>query len=723
MSQSLPWSAEPHTEALHLREYWHVLLRRRWLALGVLLLVVTGGLLRILLLRPSYEATAHILIEKEIPSVLDFEKNPRVGEAWEDFYQTQYRLLQSRLIARKVVERLKLLQDPEFYGPRPLAEIEAAESAPPGGSQAMEDAIDRFLSQLSVQPVKNSQMVAIAFHSLRPDLAARVANAVAEAYIQQTLEFRYRTSAEAGTWLGNETAEQSRKVDAAEKALHKFQEEEGLVNIEERRTLLEQKLKDLGSALTVAKTRRLEKEALHQEMRTARSAMELPDVIKSPLIQGLQTELASLERQQQQLGQRYLEDHPEMVRIRQQIEGTRAKIEAEARRIVRAAENDYEAAAAQEHSVAGALQAAQTEAADLEHRGLKYDALKRDLEASQKVSDSILARQKQTDAVRDMQASTVHVVDAAVAPRVPVRPRPLRDLLLSLFLGLGGGVAAAFLRDYLDDSVAKPSDVRVLGLPLLGVVPEAKIQRKTLLPAKGQETFHEGYRVVRSALPPVEPGRGQVLLVTSTLAGEGKTLTSANLALALASAGERVLLVDADLQRPTLSMLFRTTPGRGLCEVLSGRCRPLQAIFRVPGKNLSVLAAGTAPRGNPSDLLATGALRELLSSLRGQYDHIVVDTPPAGALATALVLSPLADGVVVVARCGKVTTTGLAQVLERLAQARAQVLGVVLNRARPDRNLYDYGAAFDVGAFAMRPYRALPAGSPTEATRAVRRPY
>ena len=198
-------------------------------------------------------------------------------------------------------------------------------------------------------------------------------------------------------------------------------------------------------------------------------------------------------------------------------------------------------------------------------------------------------------------------------------------------------------------------------------------------------------------------------------------MTSANLALARASAGERVLLVDADLQRPTLSMLFRTTPGRGLCEVLTGTTRPLQAIFRVPGKsNLSVLAAGTPRRSDASDLLATGALRELLVSLRGSYDRIVVDTPPAGALATALVLSPLADGVVVVARCGKVSSTDLIQVLERLAQARAQVLGVVLNRARPDRHRYDYGVTFEPSAFALRPYRSLPEAHDT-AGRPVRR--
>jgi len=708
MTQNLPWSGDSRNEALHIREYWHVLLRRRLLAVAVLALVLAAGLARVLLVRPSYEATAHILIEREIPNVLDFEKNPRANEAWADFYQTQYRLLQSRLIARKVVERLKLLQDPEFLGPRSGEEVAAAEAAAPGASLLMEQIIDRFQSRLSVQPVKDSQLVAIAFRSFRPDLAARAANAVAEAYIRQTLEFRYRTSAEAGTWLVKEKEEQARKVEAAEQVLQTFQDKEGLVNIEERRTLLEQKLKDLGSALTAAKTRRMDKEALYRQMRSAGSVEELPDVIRSPLIQSLRTELASLERQAAQVGQRYLEDHPEMVRVRRQILDTREKIATEARRIVRAAQNDYEAAAAQEGSVAGALQEAQSEAADLERRGLRYDALKRDLEGSRTLADSIVTRQKQTDVIRDVQASNIHVVDAAVPPRSPVRPRPVRDMALSLFLGLGCAIAAAFTRDYLDTSVAKPSDVRVLGLPLLGVVPEAKLRRRALVPAKDREPFHEGYRVVRSALPPLEGSSGQVLLVTSTLPGEGKTLTSANLALALASAGERVLLVDADLRRPTLTMLFRITPGVGLCEVLSGSARPAQAIHKVPGRPFHLLPAGLPRRGDSADPLASTALRRLLTSLRESYDRIVVDSPPAGALADALVLSPLVDGVLVVARCGKVTASGLTQVLERLAQARAQVLGVVLNRARPSRHRYDYGPTFEPSAFSARPTKFLP---------------
>jgi polysaccharide biosynthesis transport protein len=713
------------SEPLHLSEYWNVLRRRRGLALAVFLLIVSAGVARVALVRPVFEATSQILIERQIPSVFDFEKNPRANEAWEDFYQTQYRLLQSRLLARKAVERLDLLQTPEFGGPRPGAVVQAATAAAAGTSVDMERAIDAFLARLRVQPVKNSQLVAVGFRSSRPDLAARVANTLTELYIQQTLDFRYRVSAEAGTWLDSETKDQAQKVQAAELALQRFSEEQGLANIEERRTLLDQKLKDLGSSLTVAKTRRLDKEALYREMQATGNPEELPEALASPLVQGLRTELASLERQAAQLAAKgFLDEHPEVAKVRQQTEATRQKIAFEARRIVRAAQNDYRVAAAQEAASAAALETAKNEAQDLSRRGLKYDALKRDLEASKLVSASILTRQKQTDVSRDVQASNVHVIDPAVVPETPVTPRPVRDVGLAVCLGLGFAFAAAFLRDYLDTSVGQPSDVRRLGVPLLGVIPETGAGESVLLLSNGQgkDAFAEGYRVLRTALrSPTNEEGGQVLLLTSTLPGEGKSLTSVNLALALASAESRVLVVDADLRRPVLSTLLGTKRTPGLSEVLTGVATADLAIQRVRGTRLDLLPSGTPVRKNPADLLATTALRDLLASLRASYDYVILDTPPGGAIADALILSPLADGVLVVARSGKVAKGDLVRVLERLVNARAFVLGVVLNRARTDLDHDDYGPALAHESFAGAARLRLPPTTGGRASHSARR--
>ena len=694
--------------ALHVLDYWHVLLRRRWLAFAVFALIVGAGVARVVTSRPRYQAAAQLLIERNLPSVLGFDGDVRVGDAREDFYQTQYRLLQSRMLARKVVTRLGLLRDPEFARPLSAAAVEEAEQAPAGESPAMEEAIDAFQARLRVEPLKNSQLVALRFESDRPERAAQAANGLARAYIEQILEFRSRTSAQAGEWLDAETRTQAQKIESGEMELQKLVEKEGLGNIDERRTLLDQKLKDLGGALNAAKTRRLEKEALYRQMQSTSNPEELPGVIASPVVQALRAEQAALERQNTQLlSKGFLEEYPEVVKVRQQIEGTSQKIASEARRIVRAAENDYQAAAAQERSASVALETTTREAVELSRRGLRYDALKRDLEASKRMSENILARQKQTDASRNLPASNVHIVDPAPVPRSPIRPRPRRDIALAVAVGLGCAIVAAFLRDYLDSSVSVPSDVRRLGLPLLGVIADGGRRGVPLLNGARKEMFGESYRVLRTALdPPGEPGSGQLLLVTSTLPGEGKSLTSVNLALTLASAEERVLLIDADLRRPALSRLLKTPHAPGLSDVVL-RHVPLEAaIHRVPGSRLNVIPAGSAVKSSPTDLLAKGAFRALLANVRGRYDRIIIDTAPAGAVADALTLAPMTDGVLVVAHSGRVSANALMQVLERLVHARAHVLGLVLNRARPDAIRYDY-----VSPLAMTGARRLVAGS------------
>jgi polysaccharide biosynthesis transport protein len=720
MTESLPREDSTSLEPLHLRDYWHVLVRRRALFLLVLGLFLAAGGAWMALVRPVYRATAQILIERDVPNILDFDRNARATEtALEDYYQTQFRLLQSRLLARRVVEKLNLTADPDFMGPSAVAEPAPAIPTPApeevkaaAASPAVEQAIDRFLDGLRVQPIKNSQMVAISFESHQPELTAKAANTLVDVYIQQTLEFRYRVSAEAGAWLLNETREQSRKVEAAEQALEAFKENAGLVSFEERQAIVEQKLKDLGSSLTAAKTRRLEREALYEQMRGVSNPEELPDAIKSPLIQSLRTELASLDRQSAQLEAKgYLAEHPEVVRLKRQVEGTRQKIALEAARLVRAARNEFDVAGAQEGGVAAALESAKAEALELSRRSLKYEALKRDLEASKRLSDSLIARQKQTDVARDVKASNIHVIDPAMTPLSPVRPQPVRDLALALLLGLGCGLGAAFFRDYLDTSLGRPSDVRQLGLPLLGVIPESNQRRMLLMLGNGhaKEPFSEGYRILRTALaPPRQDGQGQIVLVTSTLAGEGKSLTSVNLALTLASSGERVLLVDADLRRPVLHSLLKLRRTPGLTEVLAGQNQPAQAIVKVPGSRLSLLPSGSPLQRNPADLLATRGFRDFLDALRSRYDRVILDTPPAGAIADALIVAPEADGVLLVARSGKVDRNAFVHLLERLANARAHVLGVVLNRARTGRDGYDYGPSFPPAAFTGSRY-ALPA--------------
>jgi capsular exopolysaccharide synthesis family protein len=589
-----------------------------------------------------------------------------------------------------------LLAEPEFGGPRAPQAIQALTSAPEGTLPAMEEIVDAFLRRLKISPLRNSRLVNVSFESHRPKLAASVANAVSAAYIQQSLDMRFKTSSDAGRWLESQIEQQRSTVEALEAKLQQLQEQQGLVNIEERRALLDQRLKELGTALNERKTERLQKEALWRQMAGAADPEELPEVMRSSVLQALRIELASLERQQAQLLERYMEQHPEVLKVRKQIEETRHKTRAEAESVVRAAENDYRAAAAQEASISSALEGSKAETLALSEKAIGYDSQKRELDAAKQVLDSLLSRAKETDVAQELKATNIHVVDPASVPLDPVRPRRLRDILLGGLLGAFLSVGLAFFLDYLDNTVKTPDDVKKrLGVPLLGVVPDVRAARRPtdlLVTGPGQPPpqFIESYRVVRTALAYSWPETAsRILLVTSADGGEGKTLTSVNLALTLAAGGDRVILLDADMRLPQTHATFRLPRTPGLSDVLVGRTKPSDAVRRIPPNDLSLLPAGTAVP-SPPDLMSTKALSGFLNGLRSVYRWIVIDSPPVGAVAEPLILAPLADGVVFVAAAEVVTYKAAQLALERIEDTGSRILGVVLNRAQTERHPYYY---------------------------------
>lgn len=681
----------------HLWDYVYVLVRRRRVVVAVFATIVALATLRTLLTKPVYEGTAQLLIEKQNPNVLNFQgvTEERGGTGIDDYYQTQYKLLQSRSLARRVIENLNLLSDPEYGGPRDTTQIEAILAQPPGQSPELEGAISALLLRTSVKPIRNSRLVNVSVTSGRPPLAATATNSLAHLYIQQSLDLRSETSSEAGQWLGGQIDEQRKKAEAADQRLQTLKRQEGLVNIEERRTLLDQRLKELGTALNERKTERLQKEALWRQMASAANPEELPEVMRSGFVQNLRIELANLERQQAQLLERYLDQHPEVVKVRNQIQDTRGKIRGEAQRVIRAAENDYKAAAAQENSVSSALESAKQEALQLAAKAVSYDSQKREVNAALQVLDGLMSRSKQTDVASELKSTNIRVVDPAVVPDNPIRPRKLRDIALGILLGAFLSIGLAFFLEYLDNTLKTPDDVRqYLGAPLLGVVPELTGDQHpnlVVLNADLDQRFIEGYRVVRTALNYSwsEPG-ARVIAITSTAPGEGKTLTAVNLALTLAAQEGRTLLIDADLRKPTTHALVRGKRSPGLSDILVGKAKASEAIQqRLKDTTLSYLPSGTHVP-SPADLLTNRTMRGLLEGLRKFYDWIIIDTPPVGAVSEPLILAPMTDGVVVVTGAEMVPRKAVLHTLERLHDTGARILGVVLNRAQVDKHSYYY---------------------------------
>jgi capsular exopolysaccharide synthesis family protein len=692
--------AEPQYEAAqpaesHLWDYVHVLLRRRRLILAVFTAIVAAAATRSFLTKPVYQATAQILIEKANPNVLNFQGVTEEKTGWgiDDYYQTQYKLLQSRSLARRVVQQLNLLGDPEYGGPRDEERIKALLAQPAGENRELERVITGFIGRTEVRPIRNSRLVNVSVSSGRPDLAASATNTLAQLYISQSLDLRSQTSSEAGEWLGGQIEEQRKKAEEADRRLQALKRQEGLVNIEERRALLDQRLKELGTALNERKTERLQKEALWRQMASAPNSEELPEVMRSGVVQSLRIELANLERQQAQLLERYLDQHPEVVKVRNQIQDTRAKIRAEAQRVIRSAENDYKAAAAQEASVSSALEAAKEEALQLSARAVTYDSQKREVDAALQVLDGLMSRSKQTDVASELKSTNIRIVDKAVVPSFPIRPRKMRDIALGILLGAFLSVGLAFFLEYLDNTLKTPDDVRIhLGTPLLGVVPELlNVESLVILNDGLDQRFVEGYRVVRTALNYSwsEPG-SRIITVTSTAPGEGKTLTAVNVALTLAAQEGRTLLIDADLRKPTAHTLVRGRRGPGLSDVLVGKAKVSEAVqTKLRDTHLAFLPSGTHVP-SPGDLLTNRTMGGLLEGLRRFYDWIVIDTPPVGAVSEPLILAPMTDGVVVVAAAEMVPRKAVLHTLERIHETGARILGVVLNRAQVDKHSYYY---------------------------------
>ena len=693
-----PYAAPPEmASGGHIWDYVSIVLARRRIALAAFVAVVALVTLRSLLTRPVYSGTTELLIERENPNVVSFKEVTQVDAARDDYYQTQYKLLQSRALAQRTVVALNLLNDPEFGGPRDAAQLDAIQKAAPGTSPEMEAAIDKFTRRLDVRPVRNSRLVTVSFEAHRPELAAAVANKLAHVYIAQTLEFRFETSSEAGQWLGTQITEQRKAVEEAEASLQKLKEQEGIVNIEERRTLLDQRLKELGTALNDVKSQRLQTQALAEQMRKAPNPEELPEVMKSPVGQQLRIELANLERQEAELLQRYLDQHPEVIRVRNQIAETKRKLALEAQAVIRSTENQYKAAAAQEASIASAIEAAKAEALDLSRRSVVYDSAKREVDASKEVLDGLLSRHKETDVASELKASNIRIVDPAAVPTSPTRPRRVRDIALGILLGGFVGIGLAFTVDYLDNTIKGPNDVRMhLNAPLLAIIPEVPDDGggRVLTDPAARGRFAEGYRVLRTSLGFCWPERGpRIVVVTSTAPGEGKTITSVNLALALAATGAEVLLMDADLRRPRAHASLACRQSPGVSDILVGNSKPSEAIQWKVRRGLSFLPAGT-PVPSPADLLTSQTLRTFVEGLRRHYDWVVIDCPPVGAVSEPLLLAPMGDGVVLVVAAEMVSRNAVRTTLDRIDETRARVLGVVLNRTNIEKHSYSHGGRY-----------------------------
>jgi capsular exopolysaccharide synthesis family protein len=718
-----PPQEPPVGREVHLLDYVRILYKRRWLAGTAFLIVAVSSAVSTYTTTPIFQARAEVLIEKENTNVVTFKQAIEQNQTTDDYYQTQYKMLQSRALARKTIDALKLWDHAELnpkatdsltvrkvvLAPASMVRHWFRSAPPPPASAAplpdetkkQSAVIDRFLEGLSVTPVRYSRLVDVKYASTSPTFAADVANGLARAFIEQNLEFKFLSSKEASDWLGARLAEQRKLVDASEQALQQYREQHDAIPLDDRQDVVVQKLGDLNAAVTRAKTTRIEKEGLYRQLQAAEANPALldtfPAILTNSFIQQLKAELSDLQRQYTLLSEKLDYKHPDIIKLKASIQLSQTKLNAEISKVVQSVKNEYQGAVVQESSLTAALNQQKGEALAANRKGIEYGILARDAASNRLIFESLMQRTKETGISGELKTNNIRIVDAAETPRWPINANSRNDMLLGLFGGAALGIGLAFFFEYLDNRIKLPEEMKQhLGLPFLGMVPALfdKVNRSPLINNGVPPNFLESFRGIRTNLlfSSADPG-SRSIVVTSTGPSEGKTLVAANLAVALAQAGPRVLLIDADMRKPRVHMVFERPQEPGLSNVLVGTAKASESVHRTTVPGLWVMTAGMHPP-NPAELLGSQRFKDFLASLGQHFEWVIIDTPPVMAVTDASVAAHVVSGVLFVVGAQLTSRHTARRAIEQLQHARANLVGGVLNRVDLQHHGYYYSTYY-----------------------------
>ncbi len=687
-----------------LRDYWRVLSRRRGTVVLGVVLAVFGAALYNTMVTPTYRATATVQIDREQHGLTDIRRQT-VAEPLEqpDYLETQYKILRSRTLAKRVIADLDIAGDEEL-----TQDLEPGE-AETWGDDLHPKILERFLERLAVRPSKGTRLVDVSYESIDAELAPRVVNTLAESFVEYNLEARWQATEKASEWLQEQLATLERKLEESEAALQNYAARHSILFVEERKDITTDKLAQLEEELTRAESDRVQKQsfAMLAEDVVERGA-SLPGSLGSQTYQDLNAQLAELNRESSRLRVTFTEGYPSVRRVQGEIEQVEAALAAERQRILSSVQESFEVSRKREELLSAAVEQQRSKVNRLSDDFIQYNILRRDAETNRELYEGLLQRLKEAGVSAGLRASNIAVLDPAERPEQPYRPRPLVNYGVGLALGMMFGVALAFVREHLDTALRTPEEVeRLTGLVLLAVVPRsrAKDERKVIVakPEPGaeegalarwepEEGLAEAYRTLRSSVLLGWDESMRRILLTSSQPQEGKTTISLNLACSLAQLGRRVVLIDADMRRPDCERQLEVEPGKGLSEYLQGEAELDEAIRTTAVPGLSLLSSGASTR-TAADLLYSPRLSIALRELGERYDHVVIDSPPSLGLSDARTIGRMVEGVVLVVS-DKTDRNGLARTKQTFDEAGVRLLGFVMNRVSlhgPDYGHYGYG--------------------------------
>ena len=730
-------------DTIDLRAIWRMIVKHRWLLMAVAAAGLVAALLLSFIQTPQYVASTTVQVDKRMPRIVKFQDEP-VSEGDErSAMGTQLEILKSRALAERVIDELRLDRQGQAELQRQAEqasdEASAEESAPQGeGWGALisgmtgrmkdsytkmrepalrsadqlnrQEVVSAFVKSVQVEQLRNTRMIRIAAENADPQLAARMANSMAQSFIALTLERRLESSTYAKTFLETQLALTKAKLEESERRINEFSRSRNILTLDEKTNVINQTYTDFASALSKAEFERIKLESEYEAIRTNPDSAR--QVLESRVIQTYKEQRARLDAEYQLNSKIYKKDFPKMQQLEAQINDIDGKIESEVQSTLRSLRNLLDTARSQETQLAKRLGQARSEIVSGQDKNVDYNLLKREVDTNRELYDGLLQQVKEVGVAGGVEANNIQVVDKAHAPLFPHKPRLGLNAAIGLMAGLMLGLLLVFLLESLDDSIKFSDEVeKLLAVPLLGVIP--KIREKVGLPSIAllahedpRSHLAEAYRSVRTSLQfSTSEGAPRRLVLTSTTKNEGKSTSALALAINFAQLGKRVVLMDGDMRNPTVHKLMGMNNAFGLSNYLSGHAGAddqLVQSTRIP--NLMVVTSGPIPP-SPVDLLTGPRFLELLDTLQaGGVDYIIIDGPPVLGLADAVVLGNQVHSVLYVAQANLTRKSHIKDAFRRLRMAGVVPRGVVLTKTTAQNMAYyDYQSYYGYGP-ATEPY-------------------
>ncbi len=699
-------------EEIHLRDYLNVILRRKWILITFFIAIVTTVTIGTFIKKPIYKSTITIKIDKENPNILTFKDVVNLEKIEDDYYQTQYKILKSRNLAKRVIRTINLTSYPEFLNFNKSKESIGKSDLLDKHNNSLDDdkitpeLIDTFIKRIEVSPIQKSRLVNVSFQSADPFLAAKVSNAIGDAFIELNIESKFQATNQAKMWLEKQLDEMKAKVEQSEEKLNEYAAKNGIIfldksedgkgKITDNENIVNKRLSELSSELTAATADRINKEALYREMNSGEQESSSV-VLNNPLMLELKKTYASLDAEYNQMLKIYKPDYPKMVRLQEQINQIKKKMDTETKRIISSVRKDYEVAVKRENQLKATFNSLKNEALSLNERAIQYQILKREADTNKELYNGLLQRLKETGVSASLTASNIQILDKAEIPKKPFKPNWPLNIMLSIVVGLFGGIGLAFFAEYLDDTIKTPEDVeKKVYLPPLGLVPnfaedKSPIQVEHVSHVDSSLPISEAYRSIRTFLLLSSGGKPpRVMMITSPNRGEGKTTTSINTAISLTQSSYKVLLIDADMRKPRLHKIFELDNTVGISTYLSGNIDISDGLIKLTDiKNLHIITSGPIPP-NPAELLSSYKFRELIQNVYSDFNFIIIDTPPVLGIADPLIVSRQTDGVILIVRSGKSAKHAVRETKRIIEGVNAKILGVILNSVSQSSMRYSY---------------------------------